>query len=71
MLVEVEVAAAELTAVDWGTLLGCRVPHFGQDVEPGVLLRHCLNNSLHSLFGREPRYWSIFAGALPLGQVQV
>ena len=31
VLVEEEVAAAELIAVDWGTVLGWRVPHFGQD----------------------------------------
>ena len=34
-LVAVEVAAAELTAVDWGTLVGWRVPHVTQDLEPG------------------------------------
>ena len=31
VLVEVEVAAAELIAVDWGTLLGWRVPHVLHD----------------------------------------
>ena len=71
VLVEEEVAAAELTAVDWGTLLGWRLPHCGQDLEPGVLFSHWAYNSWHSLFGREPWYWSIFAGGLPSGQVQV
>ena len=31
VLVAVEVAAAELMAVDWGTLVGWRVPHVEQD----------------------------------------
>lgn len=35
VLVEVEVAAAELTAVDWGTLLGWSLPHCLHDLEPG------------------------------------
>lgn len=48
VLVEEEVAAAELIAVDLGTLLGWRVPHVLHDVEPGFFSRHWANNALHS-----------------------
>ena len=71
VLVEEEVAAAELIAVDWGTLLGSSLPHCGQDLEPGSLVSHWAYNSRHSLFGRVFKYWAMFEGPVPLEQVQV
>ncbi len=71
VLVAEEVAAAELEAVDWGTLLGWRVPHITQEVEPGYWVRQLANSRRHSAFGREPTYWPIFEGPVPLEQVQV
>lgn len=44
VLVAEEVAAAELEVVPVGTLVGWRVPHVVQDLEPGFVVRQSANN---------------------------